>query len=970
MIPDNPDEAWEPEGPPRSPAESPETYRLMGGVTGADAVIGIPQPTVLKPAGREDDAVRRSTSRGPVSRRSAAGRALVWGLNLLVFVTSVAVMVLELTASRLIAKHVGSSLYTWTSVIGVVLAGITLGNFLGGWVSDRFATNRARSLSWLLLLASLACGLVLWLDPLMMNLERPDGVSWPLWIVIIVAAIFFVPSLLLGTISPIAASLALANSQRTGTTVGNIYAWGAAGSIVGTFLTGFFLVDLFGTRAIIGLTALTLAVEAICVAAGRWGFRAFVVFGWLQMLAFWSLAAVLTAETGAAFAARVGTSASVFSTPRDAENQVADWKTFGNQFGTKLHELGLILKLRDDKPGQYVDESNYSYIEVGDTYEEDEPIKYLRLDKLVHSYFDPNDPTRLYYDYERIYAAVTRRAFGEQQGAVSVILEPFPDADSLLGTLPEGATYDEATRTLRLEERSTELIDAIARLSPEWSWWQALEALRTETQRTKWGGFSTAPLTALPEGVAIPADLAGAIRFDESLSVLKAYERLDDEKIDRLIALGRHAPLRLGLNRLGQSTRAINSYFLGGGGFIFPRWVLAQYPASKTVDVAELDPSVLHAVVTNFPFQETERQRIVTRIGDARLDVMDRVRENRRRTAAGESPVLYDVIYGDAFNDFSIPWHLTTREFNGMVAELLNDDGVFQANVIEMYPRTVVPSDPGGMREVECAGRVPPELLGGSTRQDAWLTVPKSFGPLQVFPRSNATSALRWSGAMSDDQAAALRKLTDSQSWHDAVERLNAATQRPRLAQIAIPQALLPGQLPDESWTPADGEFAAVELWKHEQGFAVGVRGEMSDELAGRLRELSPNDTAWVKLVDELRDQSRRVRAGRFLGRYVRTLADVFPCVYVFSTWGRVPGTDRDTYVAVCTKRPLDLNNLPDVEGLGDSPFAICERPSKSETATLNPHFLSLMSLSEGHLLTDDFAPVENLLLPVFADQE
>ena len=74
--------------------------------------------------------------------------------NLIVFVSSVCVMVLELTASRLIAKHVGSSLYTWTSVIGVVLAGITIGNFVGGWMADRM--DREKILGRLFLLASVA----------------------------------------------------------------------------------------------------------------------------------------------------------------------------------------------------------------------------------------------------------------------------------------------------------------------------------------------------------------------------------------------------------------------------------------------------------------------------------------------------------------------------------------------------------------------------------------------------------------------------------------------------------------------------------------------------------------------------------------------------------------------------------------------------------------------------------------------
>ena len=62
------------------------------------------------------------------------GRALAWliGCNLIVFASNICIMVLELTASRLLAHHIGQSLYPWTGVIGVVLAGITIGN-LSQW---------------------------------------------------------------------------------------------------------------------------------------------------------------------------------------------------------------------------------------------------------------------------------------------------------------------------------------------------------------------------------------------------------------------------------------------------------------------------------------------------------------------------------------------------------------------------------------------------------------------------------------------------------------------------------------------------------------------------------------------------------------------------------------------------------------------------------------------------------------------
>ena len=67
-------------------------------------------------------------------------------------------MVMELTAMRLVARYLGSSLYSWTSVIGTVLAGIALGNFAGGWLADRF--NPLRTLMFLFFLASGACLLI------------------------------------------------------------------------------------------------------------------------------------------------------------------------------------------------------------------------------------------------------------------------------------------------------------------------------------------------------------------------------------------------------------------------------------------------------------------------------------------------------------------------------------------------------------------------------------------------------------------------------------------------------------------------------------------------------------------------------------------------------------------------------------------------------------------------------------------
>ncbi|MHC4418946.1 MAG: fused MFS/spermidine synthase [Planctomycetota bacterium] len=170
-----------------------------------------------------------------------------------VFFSSACIMVLELVASRLIARHLGSSLYTWTSVIGIVLAGITLGNYLGGRIADRFPARKA--LAVLLGIASVTCVATVILNNLIGQWMFLWHFSWPLRVFTHVFLVFIVPSTLLGTISPVVAKMALDQGLPTGRTVGDIYAWGAAGSIAGTFLAGYYLIATMGTVAIIWLVA-------------------------------------------------------------------------------------------------------------------------------------------------------------------------------------------------------------------------------------------------------------------------------------------------------------------------------------------------------------------------------------------------------------------------------------------------------------------------------------------------------------------------------------------------------------------------------------------------------------------------------------------------------------------------------------------------------------------------------------------
>jgi len=584
----------------------------------------------------------------------------LFGYNVLIFLTSVCVMTLELTASRIIGKHLGASLYTWTSVIGVILAGITLGNWLGGWLADRF--DRYRSLGWMYLLASIFSASVLFLEQTVSYLERPAGLDWPLWVLTVVSLLFLLPAIALGATSPLIASLALSKSHRLGATVGNVYAWGACGSIVGTFLTGFFLVDRLGSRAIIGLVAGTLAVLSVMMAGKRNVFRAVVLCGWMQLYLLMWMTASATYESWSESATAVARGLGLISTDAAAASEV-QWSQFAGSVGGKLHELGLVVGLRDDQIGRYTDESQYSYIQVTEARQDNAAVKVLRLDKLIHSYYNPTEPTALHYDYEQIYAAVTKLAASKLDDQSTVIVPEFVGWDQIRSKLPNRVTYDETTRQLSATVVDANLVEQLLELSPDADYWYAVDQLSIITTQPEWGGLESQTLEQLPSGVQIPDDISGLIRYDPSLRLLNAYQQITPEIRARLIGLSPQGPWHAAVSQLRAQAGRISSFFIGGGGYIFPRWVAHEFPGSTRIDVAELDPAVRAAVVHELGMTPADETRIKTYIGDARNVVDDRLRENRERVARQEPPITYDFIYGDAFNDFSVPWHLSTLEF-------------------------------------------------------------------------------------------------------------------------------------------------------------------------------------------------------------------------------------------------------------------------------------------------------------------
>lgn len=187
--------------------------------------------------------------------------------RLLVFFTSAAVLVIEILAQRLLAPYLGVSLEVFTGVIGVILAGIALGAWLGGRAADQ--GDPARLLGPLLV----AGGVSALGAPLLVDLLGPVVTGGgPGSIVLITTIGFLAPAGVLSAVPPVVVKLRLASLDHTGSVVGSLSAVGTAGAIFGTFLTGFVLIAAFPTRPIVLTVGLALILTGISLGGlrSRW----------------------------------------------------------------------------------------------------------------------------------------------------------------------------------------------------------------------------------------------------------------------------------------------------------------------------------------------------------------------------------------------------------------------------------------------------------------------------------------------------------------------------------------------------------------------------------------------------------------------------------------------------------------------------------------------------------------------------
>lgn len=183
-------------------------------------------------------------------------------LPAVVFLTGACVLVIEVAATRVLSPYFGNTIYSYSSILGVVLAALSIGYYFGGRLADKRPSPKlfygiiAAGGASVLLLHLLTITLLPWLS------RHLSIISGPL---VSSLALFLLPAILLGTLSPFAIKLqqTAASEKGIGTIAGEMFFWSTLGSIAGSLSTGFILTPLFGVDAIIlgtGVFLITLGL--------------------------------------------------------------------------------------------------------------------------------------------------------------------------------------------------------------------------------------------------------------------------------------------------------------------------------------------------------------------------------------------------------------------------------------------------------------------------------------------------------------------------------------------------------------------------------------------------------------------------------------------------------------------------------------------------------------------------------------
>lgn len=172
------------------------------------------------------------------------------------FLCGMALMLLEIIGARYLTRFFGGAFYVWTGQIAVILIALCLGYFIGGVIADRY--RRLSIMVILVFITGIYLLMIPWFAPKIMDLivlRHPFDQPIPeIWRKIDPAlgsiSIFFMPSLIIGMVSPFLVRYLSSSLHYVGHITGAIYGISTIGNILGLFVGAYWLIDYFSVSAI------------------------------------------------------------------------------------------------------------------------------------------------------------------------------------------------------------------------------------------------------------------------------------------------------------------------------------------------------------------------------------------------------------------------------------------------------------------------------------------------------------------------------------------------------------------------------------------------------------------------------------------------------------------------------------------------------------------------------------------------
>ena len=618
-------------------------------------------------------------------------------------VSSAALLIAQQVAFRLLAPVIGSSVETWSAIIGVFLLGIAVGNHVAGRLADRISPV-------LCIAGGLFFGaLSVFLMPVIADqlTSSVPFASLPLTVQIFIASflVCFLPGTLLSLVTPPSIRSVVTHSEEVGSAAGRIFAWGTFGSLAGNYLAGFVLLALLGVRTIVDLTSGGLLLLSAFTFFGgrRWSSAASAnaariscvtksnetacpsaanKTAWLghALLIVFACSFVTGALEGAAFrilAPLVGVSMFLSA---GVVGVILAGMSFGNALGgTLATRYGSHHCLR------------WSLLACGVTTLAVAPFWKLAVSSGIFQHL-PLIPQILCWSFSLFFLPAL--AFGtitpqvirlsvsdlRRAGAISGQLYAWSTVGCIVGILAASWLLIETAGAVR-----TSLLCGMIPVG------LALLVKPAPAAGTK-SDPRMIPLALLVASVALLSVCKSPYDRESRYFSLAVADEVIDQREVKVLVLDRlvhsaidlkdpsflHYPheriqgdfTRAAAQDARKARRVPRVLVIGGGGYSFPRWIESQADLNDIqIDVVEIDPAVTEIAHDKLGLDRSTRIRSIHMDG--------------RQFVKCAPAADYDLVIQDAVNDFSVPYHLMTAEYNAIIQRLLHPQGVYLLTVID-----------------------------------------------------------------------------------------------------------------------------------------------------------------------------------------------------------------------------------------------------------------------------------------------